>query len=309
MTTTAATYAAFAARPTYDSAVLLHHAEVKAVIARIVGRFLHTQDVEDGIGDVQLKVLGWQRRSPGTFWAKDLAGYKIVAATAAKSYLVSRYRRKLLQDSFDAGLVVHDADAQASRVLDPAALEPADAKKALVLFAEDVEKSKHPEMIAEIFNRLLAGEDQAEIARNMCLSHQQVRDRVREIRKRFGKKKVGLLGTFGAGTAFAVGLFALRWMSGAYTVAEPTGVAYVNHRHEQQVFVEMTAVQQAKDIRESARFACRSFEWSECLDLLDRAAVIDPEGDRAPEVQAARDTATKIIDDEIRTANAKHGGR
>ena len=49
----------------------------------------------------------------------------------------------------------------------------------------------------------------------------------------------------------------------------------------------------AKDLRESAFAECRATRWAECLRRLDAAKTLDPAGDTAPEVKAAREQAAK----------------
>lgn len=51
----------------------------------------------------------------------------------------------------------------------------------------------------------------------------------------------------------------------------------------------------ARALRAEALRACDAQAWQECLRKLDEAAGLDPEGDRAPEVAAARDRAQKAL--------------
>jgi hypothetical protein len=51
----------------------------------------------------------------------------------------------------------------------------------------------------------------------------------------------------------------------------------------------------AQTLREQAFDACRSNRWRACLDLLDLARPLDPQGDADPAVQAARSTAASEL--------------
>jgi hypothetical protein len=52
----------------------------------------------------------------------------------------------------------------------------------------------------------------------------------------------------------------------------------------------------AKDLRDSAFAECRATRWAECVRRLDAAKTLDPAGDTAPEVTAARQQAAHGLD-------------
>jgi RNA polymerase sigma-70 factor (ECF subfamily) len=56
-----------------------------------------------------------------------------------------------------------------------------------------------------------------------------------------------------------------------------------------------TPREMAQKMRDRGIERCDAGDWKPCLDMLDRAAVSDPEGDKDPRVQAARDKANKVI--------------
>lgn len=56
-----------------------------------------------------------------------------------------------------------------------------------------------------------------------------------------------------------------------------------------------TPEEQARDIRKGALRACEERAFEECMRGLDRARELDPEGDRAPEVQGARRAAGEAL--------------
>lgn len=51
----------------------------------------------------------------------------------------------------------------------------------------------------------------------------------------------------------------------------------------------------AATLRREGLDACRNGSWQPCLDKLDEAREIDPDGDRTPEVQAARRSADDAL--------------
>jgi DNA-directed RNA polymerase specialized sigma24 family protein len=51
---------------------------------------------------------------------------------------------------------------------------------------------------------------------------------------------------------------------------------------------EPTPEEQAAALRANAEHACGAAQWQECLDKLDEARGLDPDGDNAPKVQALR---------------------
>jgi hypothetical protein len=56
-----------------------------------------------------------------------------------------------------------------------------------------------------------------------------------------------------------------------------------------------TKEQTAAELRSRAFASCDAHEWRECLDRLDAAARLDPVGDDAPEVRAARKDAERNL--------------
>lgn len=78
-----------------------------------------------------------------------------------------------------------------------------------------------------------------------------------------------------------------------------------HHLAPDVVLGETPPAELATELRNEARGVCRRGEWRRCLDLLDDAADLDPAGDQAPEIQAARDAATQGFDDALRQERAK----
>jgi DNA-directed RNA polymerase specialized sigma24 family protein len=291
------------------AADLLTHPELVALVRGILRGFMPMQDIGDGLADVQEKIIRRQRFRPDLFWPKDLDEYKRLSVKVTRHYLIDRFRKARRRAQIEGADVVREPDTHAAPRLEPSALYPAEALAELRVYERIVGKAKRGDVLVEIFRRrIVLGENDAEIARHVGMTHQQVRDAVSNVRKEYRRLRAVVV-TVGSAGAVACALFVVFWLRGLSSFVQPNTLAAVGHPHPDEVIHEMDALEQAKDIRRSARDACRSFEWSECRDLLDLAAERDPAGDLAPEVQAARDAATKVINDELRTGVAKHGGR
>jgi len=61
----------------------------------------------------------------------------------------------------------------------------------------------------------------------------------------------------------------------------------------QAPLIAADTLRDARDLRETAFAECRATRWAECLRRLDAAKALDPAGDTAPEVKAAREQAAK----------------
>ncbi len=60
-----------------------------------------------------------------------------------------------------------------------------------------------------------------------------------------------------------------------------------------------------RELRLEAMNACDARDWGRCVELLDRAAAVDPAGNGTAEVQATRARAVKGLDEEDRGRRAK----
>lgn len=291
------------------TASLLGHPEVKKLVTGIARRYVRNQDVEDIYGEALAKVLEWRASQPALFAADDLEACKAVAGNATRWVVVDRARKEKRRRKTDAGLTVDDADACATPDLHPGALDPIDVKRALERFEQDVAASPNPEVIGEIFERLLSGEDQAQIAREMGMGHQEVRDRVRKVRAGSKQAWAAALGIVGGGALYGIAAFLLASLTFSSHVEPHRSVAAGVRYEGSQVATEIDPAVQAGEIRARASAECRERRFDECLADLDLAAALDPMGDQTPEVQTARDYASMKTEDQLRSMTAKPGGR
>jgi hypothetical protein len=226
-------------------------------------------------------------------WPATVDAWKGLAITATKSFLFDRWKKAKRRAKLgDAGVVVEDADTHVAETRRLSERDPLDHKKGLQLLDEFLAESKKGDLDARILDALMDDKDQAEIALELGLTHQQVRDRVRVIRATFGAKVTAFLG------AGALGLFLL--LRGP---AEPRYVAV----GPDTVFTDASPEAEAAHLRDMAREPCRASKWDRCVDLLDQAARLDPAGDKAPEIQAVRDRVAQDLNDQLREREAKPG--
>jgi hypothetical protein len=168
-----------------------------------------------------------------------------------------------------------------------------DHQKALALLDDFLAERNKGDLDARILDAMLDDKDQAEIAADLGLTHQQVRDRIRAMRSAFAAKVTAVLGSG------ALALFLL--LRGP---AQPAGYYALG---PETPFTEASPQEEAADLRDLAREDCRSATWDRCAELLDAARELDPSGDAAPEIQAARDRMAEELNDLLREREAKPG--
>jgi hypothetical protein len=280
-------------------AELLAHPDVVQAITRVIRGDIARQDQPDAVGEVQLRVLHSLRNKPQLLWPQTLESWKALAIRSAQTWLFDRSKKAKRRKKSDAG-TIEQPDEHADRARRPSEREPLDQKLAMGLFAEHLADSKHPEVDLEIVDRLQAGQDQAEIAVEMGMTHQQIRDRVRALRKSF---RLRLTGAVGAVAAAGFAFFMIFGSPGERPKSQLANAPH--HLAPDAVLGETPPAELATDLRNEARGVCRNGEWRRCLDLLDDAAELDPSGDQAPEIQAARDVATQGFNDALRQERAK----
>ena len=274
------------------NAELLTHATVTGTIVRIVRcAGIRKQEHEDAVGDVQLRILHSLRNKPQLLWPKTVEAWKGLAISATKSFLFDRWKKAKRRAKLgDVGVVVEDAGEHAAETRRLSERDPLDQAKAMRLLGDFLEEGKKGDLDARILDALLDDKDQAEIAAELGLTHQQVRDRIRVMRAAFGAKVTAILGSG------ALALFLL--------LRVPTEPRYYAPGPE-AAFTEASPEEESADLRDMAREPCRASDWGRCTELLDQAATLDPAGDKTPEIQAVRDRMAQELDDRLRQQEAK----
>jgi DNA-directed RNA polymerase specialized sigma24 family protein len=255
---------------------LLTHPEVIAIIVYILRRArTATQDLNDGVGYVQEKMLRSQRNKPHFLWPNTLPAMKALARKTTTTYLIDLWRKKELErKGGNVGLVVVELDDHAAPSRHPSERHPIDQKTALGLLEEVVTESKEPEVIRRVVEGLSEGKPQTEIASELGLPDREIRDLVAQLRRHFRRKVYSAVGP----GALSVGLIvvavrALHPDDGRVYRGVPDGGP------------------SAAELRKRAQPFCERAEWDECVRLLDSAAGLDPQGEASPEVQKIRQAA------------------
>jgi len=131
------------------------------------------------------------------------------------------------------------------------------------------------------------GEKLAHIAAEEKLPATQVRQRVSRLRRFMKQRWRAELAAVAAVVILA--LIAWRWLRDDEPVAVPEPVPERTPEPK---------VQEAERMRAEAFEHCASDEWQPCLDDLDAAKALDPEGDEAAEVQRARERAAGALEEQ-----------
>ena len=284
--------------PTKSAVDLIADTQVVLIIACILrADRVATQDLKDEIANVQYRMLKSLRKKLVVFWPVNVDEMKGLAVKCTRSRIVDRFREaKRKRKIGDVGNLVEDPDEHAASSRRASERDPLDHQKLVTFLDEFLKKSPKAAIDARIFEGWLNDEDQAEIAKAVGLSHQQVRDRVRTIRAVF----YGQLAVLGAG---ATALFI--WLHGPEL---PNGPRFYLHPHADDVALkDATPLELAADLRDRARPLCQKAQWDDCLPLINAAATLDPEGDRSPAIQAVRDRAASEIEDNLRERESKFG--
>ncbi len=275
--------------------LIVHPVVVRAIGGLLFVAGIPAQERGDGVADVQVRVLRSLHRKPDFLWPKTVESMKGLSVRCTLSYLIDRQRKATRRRRLgDVGVVVENPDDHEAQTRRPSERHPLDLQKVRTIVRAYLEQSNMPAEDARILEGLLNDEDQAQIGKEIGLSHQQVRDRVRKFRTAFRIEAAAL----GAG-ALAVFLF-LRALGGPHVPRY--------YPHAEDVALKDASPQQiAADLRERARPSCRNAKWAPCLALLNAAADLDPDGDGADEIQAVRDRAQSELEDETRGRDAKTG--
>lgn len=158
------------------------------------------------------------------------------------------------------------------------------------------EKAHHQTKDAERTLRWMAREGEGEKLEQIAAEEQieaaTVRQRVSRMRRWMKEQWIAELAA--ACAIVALGFFVWRWLR-----TEPLPVGPEPKGPQERAF----------EMRREALDACKRSEFQPCLDGLDRAKEIDPNGDGSDEVKQARERAAKALEEEKQAPqlNQKNG--
>ncbi len=196
---------------------------------------------------------------------------------------VADYHRRSRRETFDVPEVAVDAAAHSERDL-------------LRWATRSLPKGKDAEETLEWLLREGEGEKLEAIAESANVPAPRVRKRVSRLRAHLREhwaKEAAALAALGIILGLAI--YFLRKKPVEPIAHDPLPVPTVSPEEQQ-------LRERAKEMRRVALVACDNAEWVTCLNGLNGARELDPEGDRAPEVGAARARAQEEIQKQITPA-------
>ncbi|MFO0660648.1 MAG: sigma-70 family RNA polymerase sigma factor [Polyangiaceae bacterium] len=143
-----------------------------------------------------------------------------------------------------------------------------------------------------------AGEKLESIAESEQIPAPRVRQRVARLRKHF-RERWAAQTAIGAAILLALGfaLWSWRRINAPDRIVRDVPSALPSHDGDPD------PLQRARELRQVALEQCEKQEWQRCLDGLDDAAKLDPEGDRAEEIKRARQAARDHLSPPIDSAS------
>ncbi len=252
-----------------SEALFYDPAALKVVRAILVSSGIRgTQDLEDAIHAVVLKSIEHVRRTGRPPETVDEA--IAIARPIAKTRGLDEARKRVRRGKANAGLT-GEADEHA-REPQPS-LDPVDKERMLGAIGQ-VLKDDQIELLADVS----VGVSQAELAAESGTAPTATRKQAQRSRA----KAMGALGA--RGYWVAGGFAALIAGASALYVGVWRGEPPVAHGRPDDDWRQ----EQAGEQRREAIERCEQRNWDACEGALDRAARLDAEGDRAPEVAALR---------------------
>lgn len=279
--------------PTNPNALLAHPEVTRAIEGTLLQHGLARQELRDGVAQVQMRALGALQNKPRP---ADLGGWKALCCTIAERLVLKDRQREAKRSLYHDGLS-DEADDHAPIARSPGKeRDPVDVARQRKALEGQFEAGDMPEHGDAILDAVAAGESYKDIAAELGLTEAQVRRRLVRMRKLF-KGKLASLGMLALMALVAV-MFATPF-GGVATrdVGTPPDVPAT-------VVQPVTPVDRATALRAEALRACNTEKWDLCVGRLDEAAALDPAGDEAAEVHAARSRALGAP----RRAGAADGG-
>ena len=280
--------------PTNPNALLAHPEVTRAIEGTLLKHGLARQELQDGVGQVQMRALGALQNKPRP---ADLGGWKALCCTIAERLVLKDRKREAKRGLYHEGLS-DEADDHAPIARSPGKEEdPVDLGRQRKVLEGQFEAGDMPEHGDAILDAVAAGESYRDIGAELGLTEAQVRRRLARMRKLFKAKLASL------------GMLALMMLLAVMFATPFGGVARrdVGPQSNLPVTVEkpITPVERATALRAEALRACSAEKWDLCVGRLDEAATLDPAGDQAADVNAARARALGALDAEERQMEAK----
>jgi DNA-directed RNA polymerase specialized sigma24 family protein len=247
------------------------------------------QELPDGVAQVQMRALGALQNKPRPV---DLGGWKALSCTIAERLVLKDRKREAKRSRYHDGLS-DEADDHAPIARSPGKVaDPVDLARQRKVLEGQFEAGDMPEHGDAILEGVVDGLSAKEIGAELGLSESAVKNRLARMRKLF-KAKLAALGMLTLMLLVAV-LFSV-----------PIGGVATRDVGPASTSTQTPATTAAQTLRSEALRACQAREWDRCLARLEEARKLDPAGDEAPEVRAARARAEGALDEQDRRLEAK----
>lgn len=244
--------------------------ELRRAIADYVRRRIPAADVDDVVQTVLCDALAADK-APG-----DPSELKRWVMGIARHKVADFHRRAQRERPED----LDDVEAQSA---------PLEARAMVEWAEQQVEGSGEQHKTLEWMAREGEGEKLEAIAADERLPATRIRQRVSRMRRWMRQRWTAELAAVAA--LVVLGVLVWRWLRPADetpTADEtpaPTPTA-----------TTPDAAPRARELRRDAMALCGAGEWEACLDRLDRASELDPDGDQAPPIAELRRQATEALD-------------
>jgi DNA-directed RNA polymerase specialized sigma24 family protein len=267
------------------NALLAHPEVTRAIEGTLIHHGLPPRELRDGVAQVQMRALEAVEKKAAP---ADLAGWKALTCTIAERMLITDRRKQARRGRYDEGLC-EEPDEKTPVERSPGKVrDPVDLGRQVKALQGQFEAGELPEHAEEILDGIAAGESYKEVGASLGLTEAQVRRRLMAMRKRFKAKLASL------------GMLTLMVLVAALFAALPGGVATRDDTPGSAptgtVVRVLTPEQRALSLRTEALRACDAGRWDLCLGRLDEAAKLDPAGNGAADVRAARVRAEAAVD-------------
>jgi hypothetical protein len=169
-----------------DLGLLADPEVTRAIRGALHARGVPREDLDDGVAEVQTRILETLRVGPGP---KDLSEWRALAGKVAADFAIDTRRKLLMRRKYEDDLC-EDPDAFVRP--EQRRYDPVDAKRLVAIFKNMRETGELPSLSGEILEGRIDGLTDAEIADEVGLTEAIVRKRREVIRGRFAWKLAAL---------------------------------------------------------------------------------------------------------------------
>ncbi len=283
---------------------LVNHPEVVAVIRGVLvtGGIRNEVDLKQSIGDVQHDAI--ERYRAGDPPREDtVEGWKPYIRDQTRKYLAKKIRKAVADRKYTVPL--SDAEGYVGPAPSSADPDPIDMKRAYEEYNRQAEAGKLGKRAPQIFDGIQAETPQGEIASELGVGVQTVRNEASRARARFMKRMtaVGLAGLFAAGVV----VFVILQYRGPKEEAQhdkptPPAPSLIPSQAPPQLTPDQ---KEALALRTKARQEMAQQQWDQAREDFDKARDLDPI-ESSDDQLAYLTTLKAIYGDDLRGMDAKH---